>query len=502
VPDQANRFLGRVPPHNADAEMSVIGGILLHNRCLDDVADIVGPADFYDEKNGTIYEAILELYNANRPIDTITLIERLKEKRELGNIGGPTRITDIQDAVPTAANIESHARVVAENALVRAALGVCIDGLNEGYSDVPEPVEWVADLSARLDEVTERNDEEKVLSLQDGLKETMKRMVTESSSKVDEFGVLTGFGDIDNKLGCLRRGDLYIIAGRPSMGKTALALNIAGNVASRGIPVHFFSLEMSADQLRRRMVAARAKVNAFRARNPWLLERDEWRRIRQAEDEIRGYPIFIDDSRRLDAVKIRARARRLKRKLAGLGLLIVDYLQIVRAIRRYKEMTREREVAEVATAMRALAQELDVPVLLLSQLNRNTETRKDKRPTLADLRESGEIEQIADVIMFLFRQAAYQLESESNSAEIILAKHRNGETGILDMVFLREFATFVQMAEEDKDEARKQRQAGPRRGKFKGFTAKPAEPPEPEQQDLARHPAEPPERDDDGDMPF
>jgi replicative DNA helicase len=481
--------LMKVPPHSEPAELSVIGGILLHNECLDEVADILGPQDFYSEKHAKIYEAMLELYNAGKPIDVITLPERLKVNGSLGDAGGLEYLTGIMDKVPTAANIETHARVVAEKAIVRAVLRICMEGLGEGHRDVPEPAEWVSDLSARLDRITERKTEEGVLSLHDGLLQTMKQMSDEASNDIEEIGVLTGFGDLDRMLGCLHRGDLHIIAGRPSMGKTALSIDIAMNAGAAGTAVHFFSLEMSADQLRRRMISARSRVEAFKIRNPWLLRDEEWDRVREASEEISGYPITIDDSRRLDVVNIRARARRLKRKLGALGLLIIDYLSLVRAIRRFKEMNREREVAEIVTALRALAQELDVPVVLLCQLNRNTESRKDKRPTLADLRESGEIEQIADVILFLYREAAYEIESESNTAELILAKQRNGDRAILDMVFLKDYASFVQMDEGDKDKVKKQRRSGSSGGsKFKGFTARIEEP--------MPHPAEPPERDD------
>jgi replicative DNA helicase len=436
-------FLGKVPPHSTDAELSVIGGVILHNETLDVISDIVQPHDFYAESHELIFQAIIDLGLAGEPIDIITLGESLKERGELESVGGLAYLASILDNVPTAANIESHARVVAEKAAVRACLGAALDILQKGYGDYENAEDYLDESEQAVFEATRRRGKTRIQDIYTAIKATFSDIERLQQAKTDITGVPTGYPPLDQLTTGLQPSDLIIIAGRPSMGKTSLALNIATNaVKQANTGVLIFSLEMSINQLMRRLLSSEASVPSSKLRVPRKLNREDFGRLVEAADRFHKAPIYLDDSAEINVLEIRARARRLKAK-ADIGLIIIDYLQIMRAVRASRgDSSREREIAEITRSLKALSKELDIPVVCLSQLNRGPENRQDHRPQLSDLRESGAIEQDADLILFLYRDAAYNHDSEDNTAEVIVGKNRNGPVGTLRLVFQKEFTRF------------------------------------------------------------
>jgi replicative DNA helicase len=436
-------FLGKVPPHSNDAELSVIGGVLLHNSTLDVVSDIVRPPDFYSESHELIFQAILDLNLAGKPVDLITLGESLKERGELESVGGLAYLSTILDNVPTAANIESHARVVAEKASVRACLGAALDILQKGYGDYGDAANYLDESEQAVFEATRRRGQTRLQDIYTAIKATFSDIERLQQAKTDITGVPTGYPVLDQLTTGLQPSDLIIVAGRPSMGKTALALNMATNaVKQANTGVVIFSLEMSVNQLMRRLLSSEASVPSSKLRIPRRLDGEDFGRLIEAADRFHKAPIYLDDSAEINVLEIRSRARRLKAKV-DIGLIIIDYLQIMRTVRTSRgDTSREREIAEITRSLKALSKELEVPVVCLSQLNRGPENRQDKRPQLADLRESGAIEQDADLILFLYRDAAYNHDSEDNTAEVIVGKNRNGPVGTMRLLFQKEFTRF------------------------------------------------------------
>jgi len=436
-------FLGKVPPHSNDAELSVIGGVLLHNKTIDVVSDIVQATDFYSESHELIFQAILDLHAAGQPMDLITLGESLKEKGELESVGGLAYLSSILDNVPTAANIESHARIVAEKSAVRSCLKAALDILQGGYGDYGNAEDYLDESEQALFEATRRRSKTQVQDIYTAIKKTFGDIERLQKFEGDITGVPTGYPPLDQLTTGLQPADLIIVAGRPSMGKTSLALNMATNaVKQANTGVLIFSLEMSVSQLMMRLLSSEASVPSSKLRLPKYLGQDDFARIIEAADRFHKAPIYLDDSAEINVLEIRSRARRLKAK-TDLGLIIIDYLQIMRAVRSGRgESSREREIAEITRSLKALAKELEVPVVCLSQLNRGPENRSDKRPQLSDLRESGAIEQDSDLILFLYRDAAYNHGSDDNTAEVIVGKNRNGPTGVIRLVFQKEFTRF------------------------------------------------------------
>jgi replicative DNA helicase len=426
-----------------DAEMSVLGGILLRSSSLDVVADIVRPGDFYSEANGTIYQAVLDLNTANRPIDLINLGELLKDRGELEAVGGLAYLSSILDAVPTGANIESHAHLVAEKAAVRSCLGAALDILERGYGDYGEAETFLDQAEQSVFEATRQRGQTRMQDIYTAVKTTFHEIERLQQAKSDITGVPTGFTMLDRMTTGLQPSDLVVVAGRPSMGKTALAMNIAVNAAMQAnVGTVIFSLEMSVDQLMRRLLSSEASVSSNKLRLPRTIKHDDMYRLLEAADRLYKAPIFLDDSAEINVLEIRSRARRLKSKV-DIGLIIIDYLQIMSAVRQSRgDVSREREVAEITRSLKALAKELDVPVICLSQLNRGPEARQDKRPLLADLRESGAIEQDADLILFLYRDSFYNRESTDQTAEVIVGKNRNGPVGTVRLLFQGEYTRF------------------------------------------------------------
>jgi replicative DNA helicase len=441
-------FLGKVPPHSTEAELSVIGGVLLHNSTLDVVSDMVRPQDFYSEAHELIFQSILDLNLAGKPVDLITLGESLKERGELESVGGLSYLASILDSVPTAANIESHARVVAEKAAVRSCLGAALDILEKGYGDYGDAETYLDESEQSVFEATRRRGETRLQNIYTAIKTTFDEIERLQKAKTDITGVPTGYPQLDRITTGLQPADLVIVAGRPAMGKTALALNMATNaVKQAGTGVVIFSLEMSVPQLMRRLLSSEASVPSHKLRVPRRLEDADFVRLIDAADRFHKAPIYLDDSPEINVLEIRSRARRLKAK-ADIGLIIIDYLQIMRPVRASRgDTSREREIAEITRSLKALSKEINVPVVCLSQLNRGPENRQDKRPQLADLRESGAIEQDADLILFLYREAAYNHDTPDNTAEVIVGKNRNGPVGTLKLMFHKEFTRFDNMEE-------------------------------------------------------
>jgi len=438
--------LHRVPPQNIEAEQSIIGGILLDNQYLNAVLEVLEGGDFYSESHRRIFAAILELDNKGEPSDLITLSNALKEKNQLDHVGGLAYLTSLVDNVPSAANIAYYAKIVKEKAILRRLIGTATDILKKSY-DTGADINSVLDESEHaIFEISEKKIRPAFFSIKDLIKDSFKTIESLYERKEFVTGVPTGFEKIDDMTSGLQNSELIIIAGRPSMGKTALALDIARHAALEvGIPVALFSLEMAKEQLAIRLLSSEAKVDSQRIRRGFLGETD-WPKLTTAAGRLSEAPIFIDDTPAIIALEMKAKARRLMAE-AGLGLIILDYLQLMRS--GANKDSREQEISEISRSLKSLAKELRVPVVALSQLNRRVEDRTNRRPQMADLRESGAIEQDADLIAFIYRDEVYN-RSEDNPekgiAEIIIGKQRNGPTGIVKLIFLEKYTRFENLA--------------------------------------------------------
>jgi len=435
-------FLGKVPPHSNDAELAVIGGVILHNDALDLVAEHIGPDDFYAESHGIIFQAMLDLDAIGRPIDLISLSERLKDRGELESVGGLSYISSILDHVPTAANVEAYSQIVREKGAVRACLGAALDILQKGYGDYGDTDTFLDESEQSIFQATRRREQGHLYRIDAAFKDKAREIDRLTKFGGDVTGLPTGWGDLDRITTGLQPADLVVVAGRPSMGKTALALKMATNavrMTDKGVII--FSLEMSVSQLVGRLLTAESSVPSQSLRVPRRLTGEDDADLLEVMNELGTKDLYIDDSAALNVLDIRSRSRYLKSKV-DLGLIIVDYLQIMGAVRRVRgETSREREIADTTRSLKALAKELAVPVVCLSQLNRSPELRADKRPQLSDLRESGAIEQDADLILFLYRDSVYS-KSDDNSAEIIVGKNRNGPVGTVRLRFIKERVSF------------------------------------------------------------
>ena len=436
---------GRVPPQNLDAERSLLGGILVDPEALNKIVDIVESEDFYREDHRTIFQLVLDLYEKNEPIDLLTVSSMARDKGLTEKMGGVANLSRLVDAMPTSANIAHYARMVKEKALLRNLMHVATDIVERGY-EVDANVDTFVDEAERMIfQIAEKKYRPAFFSIKDLVWESMKT-IESLKSRVDGItGVPTGFTDLDRMTGGLQASDLIVVAGRPSMGKTSFALNIAQFAAMAGdgeisLPVGVFSLEMSKEQLAMRLLSSEAEVEFFKIRSGGLKE-EERTSLGRAAGKLYGAPLYIDDTPALSILDLRARARRLKKE-HGLALLVVDYLQLMRG-RVSSPDRREQEISEISRFLKALAKELSIPVIAISQLNRMVEQREDKRPRLADLRESGAIEQDADVIIFIYRDEVYNRNSERKGvADIIIGKQRNGPTGEIETAFLAAYTTF------------------------------------------------------------
>lgn len=429
----------KVPPQNQEAEVSVLGSMLLDKEAIIKVADILVPDDFYNDSYRIIFDEMLWLYEHHQPIDIITLKNRLKERNELENIGGTTLISQLANSVPSAAHVVNYAKIVADKALLRRLISTANDVTNMAYGAEGEPSEILDQAEQKIFNVSERHFKGNFISL--------KTVLTESFDRIDELhkdkdklrGVPTGFKPLDNILAGLQPSDLIIIAGRPSVGKTAFALNIAHNVAVHDqIPVAIFSLEMSKEQLVDRLLASEAGIDSWKLRTGNLDDND-FLKINHAYGTLSEAPLFIDDSSMINVLEMRTKARRLQAE-HGLGLIILDYLQLMSG---GNQENRVQEVSEISRSLKGLSKELNVPVIALSQLSRAVESRPSKIPMLSDLRESGSIEQDADVVMFVYREEMYDEDTTRKGlTDILIRKHRNGPLGHVELYFKPETQTL------------------------------------------------------------
>jgi replicative DNA helicase len=438
--------LHKIPPQNLEAEQSILGGILLDNLALNAVLEVLTPADFYSDAHRKIFTSIIDLNNRSEPADLVTLSNIMKDQKKLDQVGGMSYLASLVDSVGSAANISHYAKIVKEKSILRRMIGTATDILNSSY-DVGMDVDQILDRAEHaIFEISENKIRPSFSPMRDILKESFKVIEKLYANKELVTGVATGFNNLDDITSGLQRSDLIIIAGRPSMGKTAFALNIAQYAAlETGVPVAVFSLEMAKEQLVMRMLAAEARVDSQRLRKGFLGETD-WPKLTEAAGRLSDAPIYIDDTPAISVIEMKAKARRLKAE-NGLGLIVIDYLQLMRGS-AYKD-SREQEISEISRSLKSLAKELSVPVIALSQLNRKVEDRTNRRPMMADLRESGAIEQDADVIAFIYRDDVYN-KSEDNpekgTAEVIIGKQRNGPTGVVKLAFQEKYTRFENLA--------------------------------------------------------
>ena len=434
----------RVPPHSLEAETGVLGAILLNNDVLPQVAEIVDRDDFYRSGHRLLFEAMVELSERGSPIDLVTVTEELRGKGLLEKAGGAAYISELTDRVPSARNAEHYARIVRERAIQRKLIWVATEIASEGYDPEADVEEYLDRAEQAIFEITQRKVSPSFVRLRDILRDAFTRIEELYEKKELVTGVPTGYTDLDQVTAGLQPSDLVIIAGRPGMGKTSFVLNVAQHAAiEHGIPVAFFSLEMSREQLAMRLLCSEARVDSHRLRRG-LLRDSDWPKLTRAAGTLAEAPIFIDDTPGISTLEVRAKSRRLKAE-TNLGLVIVDYLQLMRSRGKYD--VREQEISEISRSLKALAKEIHVPVVALSQLNRGVESRSDKRPLLSDLRESGAIEQDADVIMFIYRDEVYNKESpDKGIAEIIVGKQRHGPTATVKLAFLSEYTMFENLA--------------------------------------------------------
>jgi len=448
VADGADDILRRVPPQNIEAEQSVLGAILLDNEAINQALEVLTTEDFYRESHREIFRVMVELTDRSQPVDAITLTDALRTKGALERIGGAAYIAELTALVPTAANVAHYARIVREKAVLRSLASIATQIASSAYDQPSDVDEFLDEAEHRIFEISEQRIRPAFHTMPELTRDSLKLIERLYERKELVTGVPTGFLDLDRVTAGLQPSDLVIIAARPSVGKTALALNIAAFAATEADPrigVAFFSLEMSKEQLVLRLLCSEARVDSARARAGYLGERD-FPKLAQAAARLSEANIYIDDSSDITPIQLKAKCRRLKReRSSNLGLVIVDYLQLMRAARPGE--SREKEIAEISRSMKALAKELKVPVVALSQLNRQVETRPDRRPLLADLRESGALEQDADVIAFIYRDEMYHRDSkEAGVAEVIIAKQRNGPTDVAKLTYLSQYTRFENYA--------------------------------------------------------
>lgn len=443
-------FLDRVPPQNIEAEQSVLGAVFLSKEALVTAMEILQPEDFYKTAHQRIFATMLGLYEKGEPVDLVTVTADLQDHKLLDEVGGVTYLTDLASAVPTAANVEYYARIVEEKSILRRLIRTATKIANEGYTRDDDVTQIVADAEKYILEIAQNRSSGGFIPIRQVLMETYDRIEMLSQRKGDVTGIPSGYPDLDKMTSGFQRSDLIILAARPSVGKTAFALNVAQNVAARaGETVAIFSLEMSASQLVQRMICAEGNLDASKMRTGWL-DDDDWQKLTMAIGTLAKAPIYIDDTPGITVQEIRAKCRRLQSE-KGLGLVVIDYLQLIQG--RGKE-NRQQEVSEISRTLKGIARELNVPIIALSQLSRSVEQRQDKRPMMSDIRESGSIEQDADIVAFLYRDDYYDKESDNkNVVEIIIAKQRNGPTGTVELAFLKEFNKFVSLDKRYRDEA-------------------------------------------------
>jgi len=435
----------RVPPQNIEAESALLGGLLIDKDAIIKIADILTPDDFYRSDHGQVFEAILELFEKRTPIDLVTLTDRLESQKKLDNIGGSSYLATLVNGVSSAANITHYANIIREKSILRRLISASGEITELGFAE-ERPIAEIMDQSERLlFSVSQKYLKDRFVPIKDILAEAFDRIDKIHRDKGALRGVPTGFRDLDHKLAGLQKSDLIILAARPSMGKTSFALNIAENIAvEEKIPVAIFSLEMSKEQLVERLLSSQSGIDSWKLRTGNLSDED-FPKIGYAMGVLSEAPIFIDDSPMANVMEIRAKARRLQME-HELGLIIIDYLQLMEGQRRSNDGNRVQEISEISRSLKGLARELDLPVIALSQLSRAVEQRQPKIPMLSDLRESGSIEQDADVVMFIYREDYYEKDTDRKGVtDILIRKHRNGPVGEVELMFKPETMRFYDL---------------------------------------------------------
>ncbi|MFQ5581184.1 MAG: replicative DNA helicase [Mariprofundaceae bacterium] len=446
TPLRADTLRERVPPHAHDAERAVLGGIMLDPEALERLEGALLAEHFYVEANARVFSAILELAGRNQPVDALTLKDHLERTESLESCGGEAYLSELVSSVPTAANVKHYADIVRERAVLRELLGVCGKVSQDVYEETKREVgEHLDQAEKHILAVAEKFSRSRPTfsKMSDLMLASYKELEARYADKRAITGVPTGFDDLDEISSGMQRGDLIIVAGRPSMGKTAFAMNLAQNASIRSDDpniVAVFSLEMSTQQIALRMLASEARVDMKHLRTG-RFSAEDWRKLAKASGALAESAIYVDDTPAISVLELRSKCRRLKREAKALDLVVIDYLQLMSG--RSDAERREQEISEITRSLKGLAKELDVPVIALSQLNRSLEARADKRPMMSDLRESGAIEQDADVIMFIYRDEVYNKKPENEGlAELIIAKQRNGPTGMVGLTFLNRYTRF------------------------------------------------------------
>jgi replicative DNA helicase len=437
-----NLPIEKVPPQNIEAEIAVLGSMLIEEEAIGKAIEIIDESAFYREAHRLVYKAVIEMFSKNSAVDIVTLTEELKKRGQLDEVGGVSYITSLASAIPTAANIEHYARIVKEKSILRYLINNATEIVQDCYESTSD-VDGLLDKAEKsIFEITSRKIKQKSsILLKDIIKDSIETIDGLYQRKENITGIPTGFRDFDVKTAGLQASDLIIVAGRPSMGKSAFATCIAeyAGIVEK-IPIAFFSVEMSKEQLVQRMLCSHARVNAHKVRTGFLSQSD-WPRLVNAAGKLSEAPIYIDDTPAISALELRAKARRLKAQ-HDIKLIILDYLQLMQGGLRSEN--RQQEISEISRSLKALARELNVPIIAISQLSRAVEQRQDRRPQLSDLRESGAIEQDADLVVLLLREEYYNpnLEEKKGLAEVIIAKQRNGPVGTIKLTFINEYTRF------------------------------------------------------------
>ncbi len=435
---------GKIPPQNLDAEKSLLGAVLIDEETLADISEHVTSKDFYEKRHAIIYDGMMSLYEKHNPVDLLTLTDELKSKNNLEVIGGSAYLTELTNYVPTSAHAEAYAELVAQKAVRRRLIKASSEISELGYSEDTSTQELLEKAETELFSVSDQSLKQDLVSIENILTESFDRIEELHRNKGQLRGVRTGYRDLDNMTAGLQRSDLIVLAARPAMGKTTLVTNLAYNVASIAKqPVLFFSLEMSKEQLVDRMLADASGVDAWNIRTGNLSD-DDFGKLSEAMGELAEAPIYIDDTPGMTVLEMRTKARRANHE-HPLGLIVIDYLQLMQGAGR-SDGNRVQEVSEISRGLKLIARELNVPVIALSQLSRSVESRSPQIPQLSDLRESGSIEQDADIVMFIYREAYYNPETErENITDLIIAKHRNGPTGKIELYFHPERLRFMSL---------------------------------------------------------
>lgn len=434
--------LGRIPPHDIEAEQAIIGSMLTDKDAVIAAVEVLQEQDFYREDNKIIYSAILNLYNRAEPIDIITLKSELKSMGKFEAVGGLEYIVQLPDKVPTTSNVEQYIKIVEEKSMLRALIKTADELITLGYDPTQEVEQVIDTAEKKIFQVMQKKNQKGYSSIKDILVDTFTQLEQLYNQKESITGVPTGFVDLDYRTSGLHNSDLILVAARPAMGKSAFALNIATNAAVRAkVPIAIFSLEMSKEQMTNRILCSEAMVDSAKVRTG-KIDDDEWAKLAATSGELSEAGIYIDDTPGISIMEIRAKCRKMKLE-KNIGLVVIDYLQLVQGSNK-KGGSREQEIAEISRSLKILAKEIDVPVIALSQLSRAPEQRIDHRPMLSDLRESGSIEQDADIVMFLYRDDYYNEDTEKkNIAEVIIAKHRSGATGTVELLWLANYTKFA-----------------------------------------------------------